>query len=105
MFYAVFSKLCAEKGVAKSRVLIDLNISKSNGTAWKNGRNKPSNEMLKKLADYFGVTTEYLLTGKENTATPKDDGLSAEFTALYSRLDENHQAAVLSLIKSLLDSQ
>ena len=104
MFYDIFSKLCQKNGVAKSKVLLDLNISKSNVTAWKNGRNNPSNAMVKKIADYFGVSTDYLL-GKEKTATQMDDSLSAEFTALYSRLDENHQQAVVAMIKALLDSQ
>ncbi len=34
---------------------------------WKNSM--PTSERLRKLADYFGVTVDYLMTGKEEPAT------------------------------------
>ena len=103
-FYDLFIDMCSKKNVKPSVVALECGISKSNISNWKRRGTYPTDTNLKKLADYFGVSTDYLLS-KEKTATQMDDSLSAEFTALYSRLDENHQAAVLSLIESLLDSQ
>jgi len=34
---------------------------------WKNGRSTPKVDKLQKIADYFGVTIDYLLNGKENS--------------------------------------
>ena len=43
----------------------------------KNTGKAPKQELLLKIADYFGVTTDYLLTGEETkkvpTLTPKDE--------------------------------
>ena len=35
-------------------------------TEWKNGKAKPSANALQKIATYFNVSVDYLLTGKEN---------------------------------------
>lgn len=34
-------------------------------TSWKKGTYKPKLDKLQKIADYFGVSVEYLLTGHE----------------------------------------
>ena len=34
-------------------------------SAWKKGLQKPSSDAIIKIADYFNVTTDYLLTGKQ----------------------------------------
>ena len=105
VFFDNFKMLCDKKGISVSKAAEEIGFNKATVTWWKKEKLTPRSENLQKIANYFGVSTEYLLTGKEKTATITDDSLSAEFMALYSRLDENHQAAVLSLIESLLDSQ
>lgn len=72
MFWENFVSLCAQKGVAPNNVANEVGV-KSSGTVtgWKDGA-KPRPTVLKKLADYFGVSVEYLLgteTKKESTAT------------------------------------
>ena len=32
---------------------------------WKSGRSTPTTKTLQKIADYFGVTIDYLMTGKD----------------------------------------
>jgi transcriptional regulator with XRE-family HTH domain len=64
MFFDVFNKLCAEKGISASRALLDLEMGKSSVTRWKNG-GEPSNSTMKKIADYFGVSVDHLMTGYE----------------------------------------
>lgn len=60
-FYERFVKLCEEKGVKPSRAASDNDISRSNVTNWKNNGYTPRGEALQKLAEYFGVSTDYLL--------------------------------------------
>ncbi|WP_283578632.1 helix-turn-helix domain-containing protein [Limosilactobacillus ingluviei] len=38
-----------------------IGVSQTTVTAWENGRAEPSSGYLSKLADYFNVTTDYLL--------------------------------------------
>ena len=73
---------------------IDLVVSQPTISDWESGRKQPSSKSVAKLADYFGVSIDYLLgriddsaTGeKEKTATK--GGLSEEEARLISRLRE-----------------
>lgn len=64
MFWNNFVSLCNEKGVSPNGVCAQLGFSNATATKWKSG-SVPRGATLRKLADYFGVTPEYLLTGKE----------------------------------------
>lgn len=68
MFFNVVQKLCDEKGISISQLALNLKISKSNITNWKNG-STPRADKLEKISDYFGVTTDYLL-GNEQKNKP-----------------------------------
>lgn len=42
-----------------------IGVSRARYSHYENGRSEPDYDTLQKLADYFQVTTDYLLTGKE----------------------------------------
>ena len=67
MYYETFVKLCAMKGVKPATVSRETGISTATLTSWKQGKYTPKPEKLKKIADYFGVSVDYLMTGKEVT--------------------------------------
>lgn len=67
--YKIYCDLRNAKGCRDSDVAKATNITKSTFSDWKNGRSEPKTEKLLKIADYFGVSFEYLTTGKE---PPKD---------------------------------
>ena len=69
-FYNKFIKLCNEKGVKPSPMLESIGIQKTAATNWKNRRSRPTHANLQKIADYFGVTVEYLRGENENKKTP-----------------------------------
>lgn len=67
MFYDRFLELCSRKGVAPSRAAIDAGISKSLVSKWKaNEAKEPSPEVVRKLADYFGVSNYEILEDMPN---------------------------------------
>ena len=75
MFYDKYVKLCASVKRSPSAVAEDIGIKRSNVTHWKAGRNNPTDVTMAKIADYFGVTVEYLKgeeEQKENPGIPKD---------------------------------
>lgn len=76
MFWENFIKLCAEKGKTPTSVVLDLGYSKGTVTHWKNGH-VPQVLALHKIADYFGVTVEYLL-GKETEKPQKEKAPTEE---------------------------
>ena len=70
MFFDNFLALCELKKVAPTKAVIDAGLPKSSWSYWKKkyeqGEDpKPSSDNTSKLASYFGVTVDYLLTGKE----------------------------------------
>ena len=73
MFYDVFTSLCEKKDVTPNRALTDCGISRTSPAKWREGAT-PRGVTLQKLADYFGVTTDYLLTGEETKKAPTSEG-------------------------------
>lgn len=78
--YEIYCKLRDERKVKDADVVKETGITKSTFSDWKNGRSKPKQEKLQKIADYFGVTVDYLMTGKEE---PKET--APELTARDER--------------------
>ncbi|MSS94137.1 helix-turn-helix transcriptional regulator [Eubacterium sp. BL-380-WT-2B] len=74
--YEIFEKLLRERGVTAYKVAKDTGIGTATLSNWKNGKYTPKQDKMQKLADYFGVSIDYLMTGKEsndeNTSTEKD---------------------------------
>ena len=74
--YEIFEDLLKRYGVSAYRVGKATNIPASTFSDWKKGKSKPKQDKLQKIADYFGVTVDYLMTGKEE-AKEKDPELTA----------------------------
>ncbi|MFQ7241241.1 MAG: helix-turn-helix domain-containing protein [Agathobaculum sp.] len=69
MFYDVYVELCHNNGKSPSAVAQELGINKSNVSNWKNNGYTPRGAVLNKIAEYFGVSVDYLL-GKEQKEKP-----------------------------------
>ena len=67
MFVDVFEKICESNGIAPSRVLDNLSITRSAYSRWSKG-GSPSNETKKKIADYFGISVRQLMDGETENA-------------------------------------
>lgn len=110
MFYDVYVNLCRNVGKKPSVVAAELGINKSNVSNWKNNGYTPRGEALQKIADYFKVTTDYLLTGeeKEKAADPKaggDDESMEDIIPGYDSLTEENKDRVQDYIAVLLAAQ
>ena len=69
-FIGNLNLLLNEHGVKKSKLLSDLKIGKNQFKYWEDKGNLPNGETLIKIAEYFNVTIDYLLLGKEQTQSP-----------------------------------
>lgn len=65
MFTAILDKLLKGKGIPVAKMLEDCKIGKNQYTYWKKNNNIPNGTTLQKLADYFGVSVDYLLGNDE----------------------------------------
>lgn len=68
MFWEKFYGLCEAQQSKPLQVVKKLGIASGNITNWKNGR-IPSGTNLQKIADYFGVSVDYLLGKSERTSS------------------------------------
>lgn len=74
--YEIFEQLLLKHGITAYRVAKETGITTATLTNWKQGKYTPKQDKLQKIADYFGVTVDYLMTGKEETKE-KDPELTA----------------------------
>ncbi len=72
MFYDKFVELCKEKGISPSKSAAEIGFDKSSVTNWKKRGYTPKQEILTKIADYFGVTIDYLL-GKSRWKNAREE--------------------------------
>lgn len=68
--YEIFEQLLLKHGITAYRVAKETGITTATLTNWKQGKYTPKQDKLQKIADYFGVTVDYLMTGKED---PKEN--------------------------------
>ena len=54
-----------EKNLNQLKVAMDLNISREALSHYENGKREPSLDMLNKMSEYFNVSIDYLINGKE----------------------------------------
>lgn len=62
--YDIFEQLLQERGITAYKVSKETGITQSTLSDWKRGRSTPKTDNMKKIADYFGVTVDYLMTGE-----------------------------------------
>ncbi|EAC7182500.1 XRE family transcriptional regulator [Listeria monocytogenes] len=55
------SELRNKKGISQLQLAKDLNVSTSTVSMWETNKRAIKNERIIQLADYFNVTTDYLL--------------------------------------------
>ena len=65
MMYERYCYLRDNKKVKDADVARNTGIPKSTFSDWKSGKSAPKQDKLQKIADYFGVTVDYLMTGKD----------------------------------------
>lgn len=97
--YEIFEKLLKEKGVTTYQVAKATGISTASFTGWKQGKWNFKTDKLQKIADYFGVSVDYLLTGKneELPDTIEDNSyyLNDETADIAQQIFENKELKVL----------
>lgn len=117
MFFDNFLALCELKKVAPTKAVIDAGLPKSSWSYWKKkyeqGEDpKPSSDNTSKLANYFSVTVDYLLTGEEpekkEKPTPSEESeLNAHARAIlykYEQLDPAQRVMFEKMLDAALEA-
>ena len=56
-----------QKKYSQLKVAMDLNISREALSYYENGKRNPDLQLLRTLSDYFNVSIDFLINGKEFT--------------------------------------
>ena len=87
--------LLRERGISGSRMSADLGMSRSFMTELRKGRAKGVNaETAARIADYLGVSTDYLL-GKSPTPQLTDDPMEQELAGYLGELRSRPEQRML----------
>jgi transcriptional regulator with XRE-family HTH domain len=105
-FYNIYVGLCNEKGITPSRAALEIGLSKVSVSNWKSKRNYPTDANLQKIADYFGVTVEYLKGEGQEIKKDSPSSIENELSEykdvieLFKSATPELRAAALAVLKS-----
>ena len=91
--YEIFQELLEKSGLKPFDVSKATGISSSTLTDWKMGRSTPKQDKMQKIADYFGVSLEYLMTGNEKNG--EKYYLNEETSQIAQDIFENKELRLL----------
>lgn len=110
--YVRFEKLKEEKDVTSYAVAKATGITTTTLTNWGKGKYTPKQDKLQLIADYFGVTLDYLVNGEEKEKADYSD-VNAKLTDLlrhdaelvkalqiYAKLPPTQKNAIINMINS-----
>ena len=99
--YDIFEQLLQKYGVTAYKVSKETGVTQSTLSDWKRGRSTPKTDNMKKIADYFGVTVDYLMTGEEAKDTTPEvsriETLAAHFEG--DELSEEEMDEIMNYVE------
>lgn len=94
------------RGLQQKELAIDLHVSQPTISDWESGRKVPSARSTQKLADYFGVTMDYLLGRDDEKEGPTPVSESEPlYPPEYDLLSPADKELVDNMIRSLAKKQ
>ena len=93
--YERITELCKTKNVSRSRMCLELGLSKSTMSNMKNGRQAGiSTETAQKMASYFNVSVGYLLGEEEKKEQLAESELSIKKREFIQKVQEMTDAQI-----------
>lgn len=90
-------QLLKQRGILQKQLALDLGVSQPTISDWINGKKEPTQENLKRLAEYFGVGQDEIQVGNTVTAT-----FSVKNTNIP--MDKEYSGLANAIVERLLDS-
>lgn len=111
--YEIYQKLLDEKGLKNADVARATGISNMTLSDWKQGKSTPKADKLQKIADFLGISVNYLMNGVEYSnkeiggflANLTNDEFTIEMLKKFSQLNERSKNTVIDMIDFLYDKQ
>ena len=100
--YEIFTQLCKQHGVTPYKVSKETGVSQPTLSEWKKGTYTPKQDKLQKIADYFGVTLDYLMG---NTHADEQTPPEMQKAPTLNKKDERDIAKTLGQLKETLENE
>ncbi|UMV50235.1 helix-turn-helix domain-containing protein [Paenibacillus macerans] len=103
--YERIELLIKNAGLTKKAFCLKLGISTGNLGDWKRGKSTPSSNKLIEIADFFDVSLDWLMTGREKQASAVNEGKAkytardGDWDAFFAALSESERAFVREYIE------
>lgn len=108
VFVARFTELCNKSGIAPRRALSEIfKMDVSNLVKWRNEESVPKANLIFSIAEYFGVSADYLL-GRTDTPFGSDGEISTEereFIQLLRQADERTKDIAVAAMEAILKTE
>jgi transcriptional regulator with XRE-family HTH domain len=100
-------ELRQSKKITQQELANQFSVERSTVASWETDRSSPSAETVARLSEIFGVTNDYLLSGKKFVYTPPSDTKPLEnFIREFSAMDTDEQKKTIqSLFDILLEDK
>lgn len=105
----IIKELCVKKRISVNKLEVDLGFG--TGYVSKLDKSTPNAKKLQKIADYFGVSVDYLMTGKENPFSIEMAAIDVELSNMplelkeyalkLAKLSQEKQKQIMNLIDML----
>lgn len=102
-------QLREEKGISQLEFAKRINLTQQSVSAYEKGIREPSLDILKAIADFFGVSVDYIL-GKSDVRNPDKvevdmDEVDVAFASGIKGLNETNKMIIKSTLEALLAKQ
>ena len=101
----LLKKLREEKNISQNKLALELNVNVMTYNGWEKGKSEPNIQNLKMLADYYGVSLDYLVGRKFSDELGYLEKADKETIKLFLSLSEINKVKVASFIAGLLAVQ
>lgn len=98
-------QLREERQMPQKQLSVDLGVSQPTVSDWESGRKVPSAKSTVRLAEYFGVSVDYLLgldTEKGPLTEPDEEALDKELISLLTSLTPSEQEKAAAFVQGLI---
>ena len=101
--YSIYAELRDRYGLSDYAVAKETGVGRSTLSDWKTGKHIPNRENMKKIADFFHVSMDYLMSGEIPSLNKPENSPVDKANQLYA-LYQNAPAEVQSMVDYLLKS-
>lgn len=104
-FYDNYISLCNKEGKSPSAVAVEIGLTKPTVHRWKNG-STPTDATIRRVAEYFGVSTDYLLGNENKKITPDEPELTEgerEWVELFRQLSDDQRQMIRGMMRGIVN--